>query len=177
MDYDTAFSTVSNLRGSLQMIEDDIVDCMVALPPQLFYNTQIPSCLWFLNMRKAEHRHGQTLFIDARRMGYLVDRTLRDLSDDDIAKITGTYHAWRTDDDNYQDEAGFCKSATLGGIAVHGYVLTPGRYVGAPDMDEDDEPFVEKMVRLTTTLQEQFAESARLEQIIRDNLKRLGYEL
>jgi len=160
-----------------KMIEDDIVDCMVALPPQLFYNTQIPACLWFLNMRKAEHRHRQTLFIDARRMGYLVDRTLRDLSDDDIAKITGTYHAWRTVDDNYQDEAGFCKSATLEGIAGHGYVLTPGRYVGAPDMDEDDEPFVEKMVRLTTTLQEQFAESARLEQIIRDNLKRLGYEL
>jgi type I restriction enzyme M protein len=158
-----------------KMIEDDIVECMVALPPQLFYNTQIPACLWFLSGRKPDHRAGQTLFIDARRMGTMLDRTLRDLSEDDIAQITGTYHAWRENGD-YADEAGFCKSATLEEIAGHGYVLTPGRYVGAPDMEEDDEPFEEKMARLTATLQEQFTESARLETIIKDNLRKLGYD-
>ncbi|MEQ9032433.1 MAG: N-6 DNA methylase, partial [Aggregatilineales bacterium] len=117
------------------------VDCMVALPPQLFYNTQIPACLWFLNRAKPAHRKGQTLFIDARRMGFLIDRTLRDLSDEDIHKITETYRLWRTDEDGYEEEAGFSKSATLDEIAGHGYVLTPGRYVGAPDVEDDGEPF------------------------------------
>jgi type I restriction enzyme M protein len=159
-----------------KMIDDDIVECMVALPPQLFYNTQIPACLWFLSGRKPDHRTGQTLFIDARRMGTMLDRTLRDLTGDDIALIAGTYHAWRENGD-YADEAGFCKSATLEEIAGHGYVLTPGRYVGAPDMEADDEPFEEKMARLTATLHEQFTESARLEAIIRENLSRLGYTL
>lgn len=159
-----------------RMIEADLVDCMVALPPQLFYNTQIPACLWFLNGAKPAHRQGQTLFIDARRMGYLIDRTLRDLSDEEIAQIAGTYHLWRVGNGDYQDIPGFCKSATLDEIAGHGYALTPGRYVGAADVDDDGEPFEEKMARLTTTLQEQFAECARLEQVIRDNLARLGYE-
>jgi type I restriction enzyme M protein len=158
-----------------KMIEDDIVECMVAMPPQLFYNTQIPACLWFLSGRKPDQRAGQTLFIDARRMGSMIDRTLRDLTEDDIALIAGSYHAWRENGD-YADEAGFCKSATLEEIAGHGYVLTPGRYVGAPDMEADDEPFDEKMVRLTATLQEQFAESARLETVIKENLRKLGYD-
>jgi type I restriction enzyme M protein len=172
-------SMSTNTRGEKEirqkMIEADLVDCMVALPPQLFYNTQIPACLWFLNKAKPAHRKGQILFIDARHMGYLIDRTLRDLTDDDIAQIAGTYHLWRVGNGDYQDIPGFCKSATLDEIAGHGYVLTPGRYVGAADVEDDGEPFEEKMARLTATLQEQFAESARLEQAIRDNLARLGY--
>lgn len=171
-------SMSTNTRGEKEIrqkiIEADLVDCMVALPPQLFYNTQIPACLWFLNKNKAAHRKGQTLFIDARHMGYLIDRTLRDLTDDDIHKVTTTYHAWRTKEDDYQDQAGFCKSAKLEEIVEHGYILTPGRYVGAADVEDDGEPFDEKLLRLTNTLSKQFIESARLEQIIRDNLARLG---
>lgn len=181
-------SMSTNTRGEKEirqkMIDADLVECMVALPPQLFYNTQIPACLWFLNKAKPAHRKGQTLFIDARRMGFLVDRTLRDLSDEDIDQIAGTFHHWRTEnltlnpspngEGLYSDTPGFCKSATLDEIAGHGYVLTPGRYVGAADVEDDGEPFEEKMARLTATLQEQFAESARLESIIQENLRRLG---
>ncbi len=172
-------SMSTNTRGEKEIrqriVETDLVDCMVALPPQLFYNTQIPACLWFLNKAKPAHRKGETLFIDARRMGYMIDRTLRDLSEEDIERIAGTYHLWRVGNEEYQDEAGFCKSATLEEIAGHGYVLTPGRYVGAPDVEDDGEPFEEKMDRLTSTLREQFAESERLEAIIKDNLGKLGY--
>ena len=127
-------SMSTNTRGEKEIrqaiVDADRVDCMVAIPPQLFYNTQIPACLWFINNAKPDHRRGQTLFIDARRMGYMLNRTLRDLSDDDIGSITGTYSAWQTDDDSYQDEVGFCKSVTLDEIAGHGYVLTPGRLRG-----------------------------------------------
>jgi type I restriction enzyme M protein len=174
-------SMSTNTRGEKeirqQMIEADLVDCMVALPPQLFYNTQIPACLWFLNKAKPAHRKGQTLFIDARRMGFMLDRTLRDLSDEEIGQIAGTYHVWRVGNGEYEDIPGFCKSATLDEIAGHGYVLTPGRYVGAADVEDDGEPFEEKMARLTTTLHEQFAESARLEAIIKENLAKLGYDI
>ncbi|MBZ0299509.1 MAG: SAM-dependent methyltransferase, partial [Anaerolineae bacterium] len=172
-------SMSTNTRGEKEirqkMIEADLVDCMVALPPQLFYNTQIPACLWFLNKAKPAHRRGQTLFIDARRMGFMLNRTLRDLSEDDLEKIAQTYHRWRVGNGEYADEPGFCKSAALDEIAGHGYVLTPGRYVGAPDVEDDGEPFEAKMERLTTQLQEQFAESVSLEQAIRENLARLGY--
>lgn len=174
-------SMSTNTRGEKEIrqriVETDLVDCMVALPPQLFYNTQIPACLWFLNKAKPAHRKGETLFIDARRMGYMIDRTLRDLSDEDIEKIAGTYHEWRVGNGEYQHEAGFCKSASLEEIAGHGYVLTPGRYVGAPDVEDDGEPFEEKMDRLTSTLREQFAESERLETVIKDNLSKLGYDM
>jgi type I restriction enzyme M protein len=174
-------SMSTNTRGEKEirqkMVEADLVDCMVALPPQLFYNTQIPACLWFLNKAKPAHRKGQTLFIDVRRMGFMIDRTLRDLSDDDIEQITGTYHVWRVGNGDYVDIPGFCKSARLDEIAGHGYVLTPGRYVGAADVEDDGEPFDEKMIRLTMTLQEQFKESARLEAVIRQNLSKLGYDL
>ena len=184
-------SMSTNTRGEKeirqQMIEADLVDCMVALPPQLFYNTQIPACLWFLNKAKPAHRRGQTLFVDARRMGFMLDRTLRDLSDDDLAQIAGTYHLWRNltpspsptgegSQGDYEDIPGFCKSAALEEIAGHGYVLAPGRYVGAADVEDDGEPFEEKMERLTGALHEQFAESARLEAVIRENLRRLGYD-
>ena len=161
------------------IIEADLVDCMIALPGQLFYTTQIPVCLWFLTRdkknKKFRDRRGETLFIDARKLGVLTDRVHRELTGDEIARIGGTYHAWRGEKEagKYQDIPGFCKSATAEEIEAHGHVLTPGRYVGAEEIEDDGEPFEEKMERLTATLQEQFAESAKLEKAIRKNLKRL----
>jgi len=159
------------------IVEADVVDCMIALPGQLFYGTAIPACLWFLARNKSNakfrDRRGQTLFIDARKLGYLVDRTHRELSDDEIGRIAKTYHAWRGEKTagKYADVPGFCKSAATDEIADHGFVLTPGRYVGAEQVEDDDEPFEEKMVRLTAKLDEQFAEATRLESVIRRNLK------
>ena len=171
-----SMSTSTKGEGNIRqtIVNADLIECMVALPPQLFYNTQIPACLWFLNRDKPAHRRGETLFIDARNMGYLVNRTLRDLNEDDLEKITGTFREWRDIDGSYNDEAGFCKSATLDEIAGHDYVLTPGRYVGAAAIEDDGEPFEEKMARLTKQLYEQFEESARLEAIIKENLDKLG---
>jgi type I restriction enzyme M protein len=167
------------------IIEADLVDCMVAMPGQLFYSTQIPVCLWFMRrdktkvgaQRGAQDRRGQTLFIDARKLGTLVDRVHRELSDEDIAKIAGTYHAWRCDKDagEYADVAGFCMSATLDEMAKHGYVLTPGRYVGAEEAEDDGEPFEERMNRLVATLREQQTEAAKLDAAIAANLRELGY--
>src|SRR5690606_663393 len=134
----------------------------------------IPACLWFINRNKPEHRRGQTLFIDARSMGVMVNRTLRTLNEDEIRRIAETSHNWRTGEGNYADVPGFCKSATLEEVAGHDYVLTPGRYVGTPALEDDGEPFVAKVERLTATLREQFAESARLERVIDENLRRLG---
>jgi len=179
------------------IIESDLVDCMVALPGQLFYSTQIPVCLWFLaKSKKADTKRGfrdrrkQTLFIDARKLGTLIDRVHRELTDTDLQKIATTYHAWRgnaptknkepitkNSTDAYADIAGFCKSATTDEIAAHGHVLTRGRYVGAEEIEDDGEPFEEKMKRLVGDLQAQFAESAGLEKTIKKNLKGLGYEL
>jgi type I restriction enzyme M protein len=165
------------------IIEADLVDCMVALPGQLFYSTQIPVCLWFLSRNKSgganstnpkyHDRRGKVLFLDARKMGRMIDRVQRDLTSEDIAKIAGTYHAWRGDTGSgkYKDIPGFCKSAKLEEIRAHGHVLTPGRYVGAADIEDDGEPFQDKMKRLTTKLEEQFAESAKLEKAIRENLR------
>ncbi len=170
------------------IIDADLVDCMVALPGQLFYSTQIPACLWFLARNKnsvgARHaeplrdRRGQVLFIDARRMGRMVDRVHRELTDEDIRKIANTYHAWRGDPDagEYRDIPGFCKSATLEEIRQHGYVLTPGRYVGAEAVEDDGEPFEERMARLVAQLKEQQAEGRRLDEAIWKNLKELGYD-
>ena len=164
------------------IIEADLVDCMVALPGQLFYSTQIPVCLWFLARSKKNgrfrDRRGETLFIDARKMGTLIDRVHREMTDADIQKIAGTYHAWRGDKgaSPYEDILGFCKAAKLADIAAHGFVLTPGRYVGAAEVEDDDEPFDEKMKRLVGTLSEQFEEATRLETIIRANLRGLGYD-
>jgi type I restriction enzyme M protein len=163
------------------LIEADLVDCMVAMPGQLFYSTQIPVCLWFLTKNKAEakrrKRNGETLFIDARKLGTLIDRVHRELTDTDIQKIVTTYHAWRGEKGagKYEDIAGFCKSATIAEIAGHGHVLTPGRYVGAEEVEDDGEPFEEKMPRLVAELQAQFAESAKLEQAINANLRGLRY--
>jgi type I restriction enzyme M protein len=159
------------------IIEADLVDCMIALPGQLFYTTQIPACLWFVTRNKANgkfrKRQGQTLFIDARKVGSLVDRIHRDLSDEDIKRIAHTYHAWRGEKDagRYEDARGFCKSAVTEEIASHGFVLTPGRYVGAEAVEEDGEAFNEKIKGLAAALEEQFGEAENLEKAIRRNLR------
>jgi len=163
------------------LIEADLVDCKIAMPGQLFYSTQIPVCLWFVTRDKKNHRfrdrRGQTLFIDARKMGTLIDRVHRDLTDEDIAKIASTYHAWRGEKEAgaYADVPGFCKSASTEEIRKNGFVLTPGRYVGAEDVVDDGEPFEEKMGRLTKSLILQFGKSDKLNQEIKNNLRGLGY--
>ena len=163
------------------IIEADLVDCMVALPGQLFYSTQIPVCLWFLARNKTNgrfrDRRGEMLFIDARKMGSLVDRVHRELTDEDIAKISGTYHGWRGDKDagEFANIPGFCMAARLDDVRKHGHVLTPGRYVGAGVAENDTELFEEKMGRLTVTLLAQQAEGTKLDAVIATNLKEMGY--
>lgn len=161
------------------IVENDLVDCMVALPGQLFYNTQIPACLWFVARDKKNNqfrdRREEVLFIDARDAGHLIDRVHRELSDDDIQKIASTYHAWRGEGGEYGDVPGFCKSATLDEIRRKDYILTPGRYVGIEEEEDDGEPFDEKMERLTAELEGQFEKSNELENKIRANLEELGY--
>ena len=157
------------------LIEANLVDCMVALPGQLFYSTQIPACLWFLARRRT--RRGAILFIDARTLGRMIDRTHRELTDDDVARIAKTYHAWGEGPDalGYDDIPGFCKSVTLDEVRRHGHVLTPGRYVGAAPQEEDGEPFDVKMRRLVAELHVQQAEGDRLDAAIAKNLKGLGF--
>jgi type I restriction enzyme M protein len=159
-----------------------VVDCMVALPGQLFYSTQIPVCLWFLARDKSNgvarnaklrDRRREILFIDARKLGHMVDRTRKEFSDADIEKITRTYHAWRCEGDAgaYEDVPGFCKSAALDEIKTHGYVLTPGRYVGAAEAEEDDMPFAERFASLKSRLNEQFVLSDQLTATIRTRIE------
>ena len=156
------------------ILNNDLVDCIVALPDKLFYTTGIPVCIWFFN-RDKKHK-GQTLFIDARKMGDMVNRRLRELSDEDIKKISDTYISWQKEE-NYEDVKGFCKVANMDEIKDNDYILTPGRYVGIEDIEDDGEPFEEKMGRLTKTLSEQFAKSRELEEEIRKQLGGIGYEL
>ena len=173
----SAQSNEGEIRKNL--LEADLVDCMVTLPGQLFRSTQIPVCLWFLarNRRNGNFRdrRRETLFIDARDMGGMVNRTQRELSDEEIVKIAGTYHAWREDAESYEDVPGFCKSVTLQDIRKNGYVLTPGRYVGAAPQADDGEPFEEKMQRLALAWKGQQDEAERLNAAIASNLKELGY--
>ncbi len=164
------------------IIEADLVDCMVAMPGQLFYSTQIPVCLWFMARDKKNgrfrDRRGKTLFIDARKLGTMTDRVHRELTEEDIRKIADIYHAWRGDKGcmvKYEDIPGFCKSATLDDIRHHNHILTPGRYVGAAEVENDGEPFEEKMARLTTALREQAEEGEKLDRIIWANLEDIGY--
>ncbi|EHU9517593.1 type I restriction-modification system subunit M [Vibrio vulnificus] len=183
-----SMSSNTNNEGEIRkaLIEADLVECMVALPGQLFTNTQIPACIWFLTKNKKgdssatqkgkRDRRGETLFIDARNLGFMKDRVLRDFTSDDIAKIADVFHAWQSGT-GYEDEKGFCFSAKLADMQKHDYVLTPGRYVGAADAEEDSEPFADKMQRLTAQLKAQFAESDRLEKAIKENLAGIGYEL
>lgn len=202
-----SMSTNTKGEGEIrkQIIENDLVDCMIALPGQLFYTTQIPVCLWFLTKNKKaqtfsdgrkqhRNREGETLFIDARNMGSMTSRIHKELAADDIAEIARTYHLWRGEpvadssevggdasdvgrltSDGYQDVAGFCKSATLDDIKANDYVLTPGRYVGAAEVEDDGELFEEKMQQLTQTLFQQMAEAQELDAVIKQNLKGLGY--
>jgi type I restriction enzyme M protein len=153
------------------IIEAGLLDCIVNLPAKLFLNTQIPACLWFLSRRK-EGRLDRVLFIDARNLGYLINRRTKDFTAEDIAKITETYHHWRNKTDNYEDVPGFCKSVTLDEIREKDYVLTPGRYIGLPE-DEDDFDFAERFGKLTAELNDQMKEEARLNELIRENLAKL----
>ncbi len=183
-----SMSSNTNNEGVIRktLIENDLVECMVALPGQLFTNTQIPACIWFLTKNKTARtsaagrtlrdRKGEVLFIDARNLGYMKDRVLRDFSQDDLNQVTETFHNWQVGE-RYEDVAGFCKSAERDQLQKHDYVLTPGRYVGAAAEEDDGEPFAEKMARLTTQLKTQFEESDRLEAEIKKNLAGLGYEL
>ncbi|MDC8803195.1 class I SAM-dependent DNA methyltransferase [Halomonas pacifica] len=187
-----SMSSNSSGEGEIRrrLIEEDLVECMVALPGQLFTNTQIPACIWFLtkdksgglspNKVKKRARRQEVLFIDARQLGYMKDRVLRDFTSEDIRKIADTFHAWQRGEEEfgtvYEDVPGFCKAATLEEIEKHDFVLTPGRYVGAPEQEDDGEPFAEKMARLTAQLKAQFEESDRLEAEIKRNLGGLGYE-
>jgi type I restriction enzyme M protein len=178
-----SMSSTQSGEGEIRksLIEADLVDCMVALPGQLFYSTQIPACLWFLardrKSGKFRDRRGHVLFIDARKLGPLVDRIHRELTDEDIARIAKTYHAWRGEKEagEYADVPGFCKSVPLEEVRMHGHVLTPGRYVGAAAQEDDGEPFEEKMQRLTARLREQQAEAAKLDTVIASSLRELGY--
>lgn len=187
-----SMSSNTSGEGTLRklMIEKDLVDCMIALPGQLFYTTQIPVCLWFMTKnkqavsaemagagREQRKREGETLFIDARNMGTMVDRVHKELTTEDLEQIARTYHAWRGEskDGTYEDEAGYCKSATLADIQKNDYVLTPGRYVGIAEEEDDGIPFEEKMKDLSSKLYEQMKESTRLDTIIRQNMEVLGY--
>ncbi|MFZ7277836.1 type I restriction-modification system subunit M, partial [Avibacterium endocarditidis] len=154
-----------------QLIEADLVEAMVALPGQLFTNTQIPACIWLLN--KAKARKGEVLFIDAREIGYMKDRTLRDFTAEDIAHIATTYHTWQKDQ-GYQNQAGYCYTASLEEIRQNDFILTPGRYVGTAEQQDDGIPFAEKMQKLTALLNEQFAQGRALEEEIRKSLGILG---
>ncbi len=185
-----SMSSSQNSEGEIRraMVEADVVECMIALPGQLFFNTQIPACLWFLAKGKTQ-RKGEVLFIDARKLGTSVSRVQIELSDDDIDKIADTFHAWRLSPSPlvgegqgegapaYADIPGFCRSVKLSEIAEHGHVLTPGRYVGAEEVEDDDEAFADKMLALTEKLGEQMAKGAELDQLIRHKLGGLGYEL
>ncbi len=190
-----SLSSNTSSEGEIRkaMIEDDLVDCIIAMPSSLFYSTGIPVCIWILNRNKAapplnlplakgetskqRGRKGETLFIDARKMGEMVTRKLRELTVEDINKIAETYHNWRNIDGKYEDVKGFCKSAKLEEIKGHEYILTPGRYVGIEEEEGDGIPFQEKMENLTSQLAEQFAKSRELEERIRINLKSIGFEV
>jgi len=172
-------SLASNTSGEGEirknLVKADLVDCIVALPKQLFYNTGIPACIWFLR-RERKERQGETLFIDASDMGFMKDRVHRDLSEEDVKKIADTYHTWRKGG-AYENEKGFCHSASLTDIEKHGFVLTPGRYVGITDVIDDGIPFEDKMNILTKTLGEQMAREKELDEEIKKQLAKIGFIL
>ena len=182
-----SMSSSQNSEGQIRaaMVDADVVEVMVALPGQLFFNTQIPACLWFLVKQKPAQRKGQVLFIDARKLASMISRVQSEFTDDVITRIESTVAAWRGDDSSqndsclrneYADVPGFCRSVTLAEIAQHGHVLTPGRYVGAEEVEDNDEDFATKMQQLTEKLGEQMAKGAELDVLIRQKLGGLGYE-
>lgn len=178
-------SLTSNTSGEgeirKRIVEADLVDCIVMLPKQLFYNTGIPACVWFINRGKNNgkfrKRNGEVLFIDASQIGFMADRTHREFADDDINRIADTYHAWRTDISKYEDIKGFCKSAILDDIKKHKYILTPGRYVGIPEEEDDGVPFEEKMALYAKELREQMEEGQRLDNEIKKALSGIGFTI
>lgn len=188
-----SMSTNTSGEGAIRqkLVENDLVDCMIALPGQLFYTTQIPVCLWFMSKSKKadkkrgyRNREGQTLFIDARQIGSMISRTQKELIEEDIARVADTYHSWRSDkyvadaadsESVYADLAGYCKSASLEDIRKHDFVLTPGRYVGATALEDDGIPFETKMSEMSKQLFAQMEQSSNLDRIIRENLEALGY--
>ena len=173
------FSGEDEIRRN--MIEAGLVDCMVALPAQLFYNTMIPACLWFLARNKTNHkfrdRSNEILFIDARKLGTMINRRNKELTDEDINSIATTYHAWRSKEGKYSDKAGFCRSVSISEVSENKYVLMPGRYVGTEEEADDGVPFEEKMTILTSKLAKQFAKGNELENAIRENLGSIGYDI
>lgn len=178
-----SLSSQASNEGEIRkaLIENDLVDCIVALPKQLFYNTGIPACLWFISRKKSGNgdrkREGEILFIDASEIGYMADRTHREFSDEDIQKIAGTYHNWRNKDGSYENIKGFCKSATLEELAKHNFILTPGRYVGIKEEEDDGIPFEKKMAEFTGKLKKQIAEEKELYKEIEKQLKKVGFKL
>jgi len=178
-----SLSSQTNNEGEIRksLVENDLVDCIVALPKQLFYNTGIPACLWFISRKKSGNgdrkREGEILFIDASEIGYMADRTHREFSDKDIQKIAGTYHEWRNKGGSYEDIKGFCKSATLEELAKHNFVLTPGRYVGIKEEGDDGIPFEKKMAGFTSKLKEQMSEEKKLDKEIEKQLGNIGFKL
>jgi len=166
-----------------EFIENDLVDCMVSLPSQLFYNTQIPACLWFLARNKTNgkfrNRINEILFIDARELGSMISRKQKELTDKDITKISETYHKWRSKEfvKEYEDVAGFCKSASIQDIRKNNYILTPGRYIDFKEAEEEGVAFNEKMQTLTATLSEQMQKANALDEAIKSNLQKIGYKL
>lgn len=178
-----SLSSQTNNEGEIRkaLVQNDLVDCIVALPKQLFYNTGIPACIWFLSRKRAGNgdrkRTSEILFIDASEVGYMEDRTHRGFKDEDVAKLANTYHEWRKPDGQYEDIKGFCKSAMIDEITKHNYVLTPGRYVGIKDEEDDGIPFEEKITELTKKLSEQMAEEKRLNEEIMKQLAKIGIEI
>ncbi|MGP8320513.1 MAG: N-6 DNA methylase, partial [Methanosarcinaceae archaeon] len=179
-----SMSSNTNNEGEIRknLVEQDIVECMVALPGQLFTNTQIPACIWFLTGDKSikdgkRDRRGEVLFIDARNLGYMKDRVLRDFKDEDTRQIVDTFHKWQREWSGEDNQAGFSFSADLAAIRKHDFVLTPGRYVGVEAEEDDGIPFADKMATLTGRLKAQFEESDKLEGDIRKNLAGLGFDV
>ena len=178
-----SLSTQTNNEGEIRkaLIENDLVDCIVALPKQLFYNTGIPACIWFISRKRAGNgdrkRSGEILFIDASELGFMADRTHREFSENDIDKIAQTYHNWRKSDGGYEDIRGFCRSADLNEITRHEFVLTPGRYVGVKGEEDDGIPFEDKMTELTKILDKQMKDEKILDQEIKNQLKNIGFVL
>ena len=179
-----SMSSNTNSEGEIRknILEADLVDCMIALPGQLFFNTQIPACIWLLTKDKSgkdgkRNRKGETLFLDARNKGEMISRVQRAFSDEDIQSLADVYHSWRNKDGKYKDIAGFCKSSTLEEIKSNDYVLTPGRYVGMAEVEGDGIPFHEKMRTLTSQLKEELTKSEKLEKEIRKNLSGIGFEI
>lgn len=178
-----SLSSQTNNEGEIRktLIENDLVDCIVALPKQLFYNTGIPACIWFISRKRTGNgdrkRTGEVLFIDASEIGHMADKTHREFSEEDIAKISETYHEWRKRDGKYEDIKGFCKSANIEEITKHNFVLTPGQYVSRKDEEDDGIPFEEKIFGLTTKLAEQIKKEKKLDEEIKKQLKNVGFDL